>query len=243
MVSFFTSVGPFRHLSINIISYWVTFPSVKLHVCLSKFKAWSVSTNSGRNPSVSKFVQGVMLSAIQLHDFPCAAVLYKESKVAGEVWLLGRIRVEWKASSFSNKWEFLLTTWDYSGFTTRTLSFTKLVYHCLLVEWRLPLLFQMRGWKLMQDLVAKACKVTVTARLRAKGRGHMHTLFVLWSKEGLGWESRDLGGTAHVGGMLLLPSYCCVWGCTYKMRPHIKALAVYIGVAQCWGSHPPSSIR
>lgn len=84
VILFFTSVGPFRHLSNNIISYWMTFPSVKLHSCLSKFKAWSVSTVSGRNPSVNKFVKGVMLSAIQFHDFPCAAVLYKESKVAGE---------------------------------------------------------------------------------------------------------------------------------------------------------------
>lgn len=98
MTLFFTSFGPFRHLSNNIISYWKTFPSVKLHAWLSKLKAWSVSTDSGRNPPVSKFVKGVMLSAIQFHNFPCAAVLYRESKVAGEVCMLGRIRVEQKAS-------------------------------------------------------------------------------------------------------------------------------------------------
>lgn len=72
MCLFLTSVGPFRHLSNNVISYWVTFPSVKLHACLSKFKAWSVSTDSGRNPLVIKFVKSVMLSEIQLYDFPCA---------------------------------------------------------------------------------------------------------------------------------------------------------------------------
>lgn len=56
----------------------------------------------------------------------------------------------------------------------------------------------------------------------------MHILFVLCS-----WESRDLGGTAHAGRILLLASCYCVWGRTYTMRPHIKALAVYIGVTQC----------
>lgn len=184
----------------------MTFPSVKFHACLSKFKAWSVSTDSGRNPSVSKFVKGVMLSAIQFHDFPCAAVLYKESRVA--VCMLGRIRVEQKASSFSNEWEFLLITWDYSGFTSRTLSFTKLVYQSFFSP-------------LSADWVMFACSVS-RERLEVgvglwlpklvrwqwlrgwglKEGGHMHTLFVLWSKEGLCWESRDLGGTAHVGRIL-----------------------------------------
>lgn len=69
----------------------MTFPSVKLHASLSKFKAYSVYTVSGRNPSVGKFVKGVMLSAVQFHDFPRAAVLYKKSKAAGEACMLGRI--------------------------------------------------------------------------------------------------------------------------------------------------------
>lgn len=50
-----------------------------------------MNTVSGRNPSVGKFVKGVMLSAVQFHDFPRAAVLYKKSKAAGEACMLGRI--------------------------------------------------------------------------------------------------------------------------------------------------------
>lgn len=76
----------------------MTFPSVKLHARLSKFKACSVNTISGRNPSVGKFVKGVMLSAVRFHDFPHAAVLYKKRKAAGEACMLGRIIAKQKAS-------------------------------------------------------------------------------------------------------------------------------------------------
>lgn len=208
------------------------FPSVRLHACLSKFKAWSVSTDSGRNPSVSKFVKGVMLSAIQFHDFPCAAVLYKESRVA--VCMLGRIRVEQKASSFSNEWEFLLITWDYSGFTSRTLSFTKLVYQSFFS----PL---SAGW------VTFACSVS-KERLEV-GVGLCLPKLVRWQWL-QGWGLKEGGSYAHSFGTVgraeiweaQNPSYCNVWGHTSTMRPHIKALAVYTGVAQSWGTHPPSSI-
>lgn len=69
----------------------MTFPSVKLHACLSKFKACSVNTVSGRKPSDGKFVKGVMLSAVQCHDLSRAALLYKKSKAAGGLYMLGRI--------------------------------------------------------------------------------------------------------------------------------------------------------
>jgi len=69
----------------------MTFPSAKLCACFSKFKPCSVNTVSGRNPSGGKFVKGVMLSAVQFHDFPRAAVLYKTRKAAGEACMLGRI--------------------------------------------------------------------------------------------------------------------------------------------------------
>lgn len=59
---------------------------------------------------------------------------------------------------------------------------------------------------------------------------YMDTLFVLRSREGLCGESRDLGGMARVCRSLLLASYCCVWGCTYTMRPHIKGQTVYISM-------------
>lgn len=227
----------------------MTFPSVKLHACLSKFKACSVNTVSGRNPSVGKFVKGVMLSAVQFHDFPRAAVLYKKSKAARETCMLGRIIAEQKASWFSNKWEFLLITWDYSRFATRTLGFTKLVYQSFFS----PL---SGAW------VMFACSIS-DERLEV-GVGHclpnlvkwqwlqstglnegdyMHTVFILWSREGLCGESRDLGGAACVCRILLLASYCCVWGCTYTIRPHIKAQTVHLCGIVLWGTHPPSSRR
>lgn len=87
-----------------------------------------MNTVSGRNPSVCKFVKGVMLSAVQFQYLPRAAVSAQEKKSSR-----GSVDVREdnsRAESFLilSKCEFLLITWDYSGFATRTLGFAKLVY-------------------------------------------------------------------------------------------------------------------
>lgn len=83
-----------------------------------------MNTVSGRNPSVCKFVKGVMLSAVQFQHFPRATVSAQEKKSSR-----GSVDVREdnsRAESFLilNKWQFLLITRDYSGFATRTLGFT-----------------------------------------------------------------------------------------------------------------------